>query len=66
VEDSCEHGKKPSGYIKCWEVLEQLPNSVASREVYFPICSMTKTVLGWVKEVSTTKSCVEPRREYVE
>jgi hypothetical protein len=22
VEGSCEHGNEPSGYIKCWEVLE--------------------------------------------
>jgi hypothetical protein len=24
VEDSCEHGNEPSGFIKCWEVLEWL------------------------------------------
>jgi hypothetical protein len=24
VEGFCEHGNKPSGCIKCWEVLEQL------------------------------------------
>jgi hypothetical protein len=22
VEGSCEHGNKPSGSIKCWEVIE--------------------------------------------
>jgi hypothetical protein len=26
VESSCEHGNEPSGCIKCWEVLEELPN----------------------------------------
>jgi hypothetical protein len=26
VEGSCEHGKEPSGCIKCWEVLEWLHN----------------------------------------
>jgi hypothetical protein len=26
VEGSCEHGIEPSGSIKCWEVLEWLPN----------------------------------------
>jgi hypothetical protein len=24
VEGSCEHGNKPSGSIKCWEILEWL------------------------------------------
>jgi hypothetical protein len=24
VEGSCENGIEPSGYIKCWEVLESL------------------------------------------
>jgi hypothetical protein len=24
VEGSCEHGNGPSGFIKCWEVLEYL------------------------------------------
>jgi hypothetical protein len=24
VEGSCEHGIEPSGFIKCWEVLEGL------------------------------------------
>jgi hypothetical protein len=22
----CEHGNEPSGYIKCWEILERLSN----------------------------------------
>jgi hypothetical protein len=22
VEGSCEHGNEPSGFIKCWEILE--------------------------------------------
>jgi hypothetical protein len=22
VEGSCEHGNEPSGFIKCWEVIE--------------------------------------------
>jgi hypothetical protein len=26
LEGSCEHGDKPSGSIKCWEVLEWLQN----------------------------------------
>jgi hypothetical protein len=26
VESSCEHGDEPSGYIKCWETIEQLHN----------------------------------------
>jgi hypothetical protein len=26
VEISCEYGIKPSGSMKCWEVLEWLPN----------------------------------------
>jgi hypothetical protein len=25
-EGSCEHGNEPSGFIKCWEVLEWLHN----------------------------------------
>ncbi|PNF15776.1 hypothetical protein B7P43_G10443 [Cryptotermes secundus] len=24
VEDSCEYGNEPSGFIKCWEVLEEM------------------------------------------
>jgi hypothetical protein len=24
VEGSCEHGNGPSGYVKCWEVIEWL------------------------------------------
>jgi hypothetical protein len=26
VEGSGEHGNEPPGFIKCWEVLEQLQN----------------------------------------
>jgi hypothetical protein len=26
VEGSCEHGNKPAGSLKCWEVLEWLHN----------------------------------------
>jgi hypothetical protein len=26
MEGSYEHGNEPSGYIKCWEVLEYLRN----------------------------------------
>jgi hypothetical protein len=26
VEGPCEHGNEPSGSIKCWEILECLPN----------------------------------------
>jgi hypothetical protein len=26
VEGSCEHGDEPSGFIKCWDVLEWLHN----------------------------------------
>jgi hypothetical protein len=26
VEGSCEHGNKPLGSIKCWEILEYLHN----------------------------------------
>jgi hypothetical protein len=26
LEGSCEHGNKPSGFIKCWEFLEWLHN----------------------------------------
>jgi hypothetical protein len=26
VEDSCEHGNKPSGFIKCSKILEWLHN----------------------------------------
>jgi hypothetical protein len=26
VEHLCEHGDEPSGFIKCWEVLEWLHN----------------------------------------
>jgi hypothetical protein len=39
----------------------------ADKSLAFPICSTTKRIfLGWVKEVRTTKSCVELRREYVQ
>jgi hypothetical protein len=34
--------------------------SLASPVCYFPICTTTKRIfLGWVKEVRTTKSCVD-------
>jgi hypothetical protein len=26
VEVSCEHGIEPSGFMKCWEILERLHN----------------------------------------
>jgi hypothetical protein len=26
LEDSCKHGDEPSGFLKCWEVLEWLHN----------------------------------------
>jgi hypothetical protein len=26
VKGSCEHGNEGSGFIKCWEILEQLSN----------------------------------------
>jgi hypothetical protein len=32
VEGSCEHGNEPSGFIKCWEVLELAAQLAASQE----------------------------------
>jgi hypothetical protein len=26
VEGSCEHPSEPSGFVKCWEVLEEFHN----------------------------------------
>jgi hypothetical protein len=32
VESSCDHGIEPSGFIKCWEVLEAAAQLVAPQE----------------------------------
>jgi hypothetical protein len=32
VASFCEHGNEPSGFIKCWEILEQPAQLAASQE----------------------------------
>jgi hypothetical protein len=52
VEGSCEHGNEPSGWIKCWVILEWLCNWRLLKKIIIA----TESVTG--KRQVVTSACV--------
>jgi hypothetical protein len=59
VDGSCEHGNEPSGFIKCWEVLEQLHNWRLLKEGSAPRVSDTVTSDVRVNYEKCKRHCCE-------